>query len=192
MRSSPEGPCYYARTMEMLDVLNPDGTPTGEQKSKEEVHTQGLWHRAAHVWFVNGDGEILLQKRAANIRTYPGVFDVSAAGHLTAGDTPIEGALREVAEELGVQLAKDELVKIGEVAQQVTVHDGAYINNEWNDVYVVWKNIPIEDFTFTDHEVECVRYVPRTELKEWVRSGGENLVMHPGEFELLFAYLENN
>ncbi|MEX0918586.1 MAG: NUDIX domain-containing protein [Candidatus Paceibacterota bacterium] len=178
--------------MEMLDILNEDGSPTRKQVSKKEAHEKGLWHRATHIWFVNSNKEILIQKRAAHIESYPGEYDISAAGHLSAGDSPIDGALREVEEELGVKLSPNELIKIGELSNQSTQHNGKYINNEWNDIYVVKKDIPIKDFIIQEDEVELVKYVPLKEFKEWVESGGENLVMHTEEFNLLFNYLKNN
>lgn len=178
--------------MEMVDILNEDGSPAGKKVSKKEAHEKGLWHRAAHVWFVNSANEILVQKRAAHIESHPGEYDISAAGHLSAGDSPAEGALREVKEELGIELNPHELIKIGEVSQQGSQHEGKYINNEWNDIYVVRKDIPVNDFVIQESEVELVKYVPFEEFKAWVKSGGENMVMHPEEFILLFNYLENN
>lgn len=175
--------------MEMLDILNEDGSLTGEQASKKEAHEKGLWHRAAHVWFVNDNNEILIQKRALHIESHPGEYDISAAGHLSAGDSPTSGALREVEEELGIKIKPNELIKIGEISQQGIQQEGRYINKEWNDIYVVKKDIPIKEFVIQEEEVELVKYIPLKEFKDWVQSGGENLVMHPEEFALLFEYL---
>ena len=152
--------------MEMLDILNEDGSPTGKQVSKKEAHEKGLWHRAAHVWLVNNNNEILVQKRAQHIESHPGEYDISAAGHLSAGDSPMEGALREVEEELGIKLDSEELIKIGEISNQSTQHEGKYINKEWLKLKAKY-NLDFE-------------------------SGGENLVMHPEEFTLLFEYLASN
>lgn len=175
--------------MEMVDILNNDGSLTGQQISKKEAHIKGLWHRAAHVWFVNSSGEILLQKRAANIESHPGEYDISAAGHLSAGDTGITGALREVKEELGITLNESDMIKIGEVKQEGIQRNGTYINREYNDVYVVHKDIPIEDFVIKESELELVKYIPITELKTWVSEDKKDLVKHQDEFEMLFKYL---
>jgi isopentenyldiphosphate isomerase len=176
--------------MEMIDVLNPDGSRTGTQVSKKEAHIKGLWHRSAHVWFVNKKGEILLQKRAANIESHPGEYDISAAGHLTAGDTQIMGALREIKEELGLDLEEKDLIKIGEVKNESVQRGGAYINKEYNDIYVVHTDIPAEDFILQESEVELVKYIPTEELKSWIAEEKKDLVMHPEEFKILFAYLD--
>lgn len=42
-----------------MDVLDKDGNPTGEIKSKREIHEQGLWHMASWVWIYNNKGDIL-------------------------------------------------------------------------------------------------------------------------------------
>ncbi len=175
---------------EMVDKLNSDGTPTGEIVSKKDAHKNGFWHRAAHVWFVNSNNEILLQKRADNIESHPGEYDISAAGHLVAGDSFIKGALREVKEELGVELEEKDLVKIGELHSESTQHEGRYINKEYNDVYVVKKDIPISDFVIQESEVSLVKYLSLEEFKKWIREKRSDIVMHPKEFELLFDYLD--
>ena len=176
----------------MVDVLNEDGSPTREVVSKVEVHEKGLWHRAAHIWFVNSKNEILLQQRAEHIESHPGEYDISAAGHLQAGDSRIEGALREIEEELGIKLKEDDLIKLGELRQESTQYDGKYINKEHNDVYVVKKDIPISDFTIDESEVDHIEYVPIDKFKKWISERKEDLVMHPGEFELLFDHLSLN
>ena len=178
--------------MEMIDVLNEDGSLTGRQASKKEVHEKGLWHRAAHIWFLNSKNEILLQKRAEHIESHPGEYDISAAGHLTAGDSKIEGAIREAEEELGIKLNEKDLIKIGEIRNESTQYNGTYINKEYSDVYVVRKDIPIEDFIIQEDEVDHIKYIPVEEFKGWVKDRKEDLIMHDKEYSMLFGYLENN
>jgi isopentenyldiphosphate isomerase len=175
---------------EMVDVLNSDGIPTGEIISKKDAHKNGVWHRAAHVWFVNNNNEILLQKRANHIESNPGKYDISAAGHLMAGDTFIKGALREIKEELGIDLEEKDLVKIGELHNESTQHEGKYINKEYNDIYVVRKDIPISDFTIQESEVSLIKYISIEEFKKWVDKKRSDLVIHSKEFDLLFNYID--
>lgn len=178
--------------MEMIDVLNEDGSQNGSVVSKKEVHEKGLWHRAAHVWFVNNKNEILLQKRQKNIESHPDKWDISAAGHLSAGDTKLQGALREVEEELSVELEEKDLIRIGEVRNESTQHEGKYINKEYVDIYVVCKDLPINDFVIQESEVSEVRYIPLGELKKWVLEKRSDLVLRAEEFKILFHYLENS
>lgn len=176
--------------MEMVDILNSDGSPSGKRVSKKEAHEKGLWHRTAHVWLVNKNNEILLQKRADHIESNPGMYDISAAGHLSAGDTRVAGALREVEEELGIHINENDLINIGEIRQESTQHNGRYINKEYSDVYVVRSGIPVSGFVIQESEVDHVLYIPTAELKKWVDEKRKDLVMHLEEFRILFRYLE--
>lgn len=56
---------------------------------------------------------MLLQKRSMNKDSFPGKFDTSSAGHIQAGDEPLESALRELGEELGIQATPEQLVFAG-------------------------------------------------------------------------------
>lgn len=85
---------------ECVDVLDENGNKTGIVKTRKEVHTTGEWHKVAFVFVVNSNGEIILQKRSAEKSTNPNKWTASASGHLTAGDSDIEGALRELEEEI--------------------------------------------------------------------------------------------
>ena len=53
--------------------------------------------------------QILLQKRSQNKDSFPGKFDTSSAGHIQAGDEPLESALRELKEELGISATPEQL-----------------------------------------------------------------------------------
>jgi len=68
---------------------------------KNQAHAKEQWHCAAHIWITDGEN-VLIQLRAKNKIQYPDLWDITAAGHLSAGDTPIKGAIREYQEELGI------------------------------------------------------------------------------------------
>ena len=94
--------------MELFDVIDSKGNPTGQIVSREKVHAEGIPHRTAHIWIIRekeGRVQILLQKRSQNKDSFPGKFDTSSAGHIQAGDEPLESALRELKEELGTGTA---------------------------------------------------------------------------------------
>jgi isopentenyldiphosphate isomerase len=93
----------------LMDVLDKDGNPTGQKMSKREIHENGMWHMASWVWIYNNKGQILLQLRSQNKDNHPGEWDISAAGHVEAGETPLEAAIREVHEEIGLSVTPDQL-----------------------------------------------------------------------------------
>ena len=84
--------------MELFDVIDSKGNPTGQIVSREKAHAEGIPHRTAHIWIIRekeGRVQILLQKRSQNKDSFPGKFDTSSAGHIQAGDEPLESALWE-------------------------------------------------------------------------------------------------
>jgi isopentenyldiphosphate isomerase len=175
--------------MEMVDVLNNDGTPTGQRVSKKEVHEKGWWHRTVHVWIVNNRKEILMQITSKNVTHYPGEYDISTAGHLSAGESPTQGALRELKEELGIKLSKEDLIEIGEIKQEGyrTVKTK---NKEWCNIFLIRKDIPADELTLDSTTIESVKYISICEFKKWINNEDGNPPIHPDELKILFKYLE--
>ena len=78
---------------EIFDIIDTQGNPTGETVTREKAHAEGIPHRTAHIWIIRekyGRTEVLLQKRSMNKDSFPGKFDTSSAGHIQAGDEPLE------------------------------------------------------------------------------------------------------
>ena len=74
--------------MEILDVVDERGVPTGEKVERSAAHEKGIRHRTSHVWIVRYKErrlQVLLQKRSENKDSYPGCYDISSAGHIPAG-----------------------------------------------------------------------------------------------------------
>lgn len=86
-------------TEEHFDIVDASGVPTGETRPRSEVHAKGLRHRACHVWLLAPQtGELLLQRRADVKDSWPGRWDISSAGHLSAGEESLPTAMRELDE----------------------------------------------------------------------------------------------
>mmetsp|Transcript_12467 Transcript_12467/g.31613 ORF Transcript_12467/g.31613 Transcript_12467/m.31613 type:complete len:194 (+) Transcript_12467:405-986(+) len=156
---------------EYLDVLDENGNMTGERKLRAHVHRDGDWHRTVHIWIFNADRtQVLVQQRSKAKESWPGLWDVSCAGHVSAGESSLEGALKELEEELGVcpdtdDAGHEQLVFRFAWKNQAVLNDGAYINNEHTDVYTLCLDRPLSSFVLQAEEVEAVRYIPVDRLR---------------------------
>ncbi len=88
---------------ELFDVVNEQDEVIG-QLTRGEVHKQRLLHRAVHVFVFDAKGRVFLQKRSMAKDTNPGCWSPSASGHVDAGETYDHAAVRELHEEIGVQV----------------------------------------------------------------------------------------
>jgi isopentenyldiphosphate isomerase len=88
---------------EIFDVVN-ERDEVIDQKPRSEVHARGLPHRAVHVLVFNSRGEIFLQKRSMKKDRQPGIWDSSCSGHVDSGENYDQTAIRELHEELGLNL----------------------------------------------------------------------------------------
>ncbi|KAI3890270.1 hypothetical protein MKW92_017447 [Papaver armeniacum] len=157
-----------AQVEEHFDVLTKTGEKTGITKPRSHVHRDGDYHRAVHVWiYAETTGELLVQRRADNKDSYPGLWDISSAGHISAGDSSLISARRELQEELGVTLPNDAFELIFVFLHEAVTNNGNFINNEFNDVYLVTTvdPIPLEAFTLQETEVSAVKYIKWEEYK---------------------------
>ncbi len=92
------------RQDEVFDIVDAADVVIG-QATRGEVHARKLWHRAVHVLVFNAAGEVFLQKRSQAKDSSPGCWDSSCSGHLDAGEAYDEAAVRELREEIGLEVA---------------------------------------------------------------------------------------
>ena len=149
---------------ELFDVYRENGEQAGMVASRDFVHWKGLWHRTVHIWLTGKDAEgntaLLIQLRAAGKRLYPSHWDISAAGHIPAGEISVEGALRELEEELGVHAAPDDLRFAGTLIMTYDDDiDQGYHDREFCDVYLLDCRMDESEFTLQESEVEKVMWM---------------------------------
>ncbi len=88
---------------EVFDVVNERDEVIG-RATRREVHQQGLMHRAVHVLVFNARGQVFLQQRSLQKDRQPGLWDSSASGHLDRGEDYDACAMRELKEEIGLEV----------------------------------------------------------------------------------------
>ncbi|HVM47915.1 MAG TPA: NUDIX domain-containing protein [Candidatus Acidoferrum sp.] len=88
---------------EIFDVVNERDEVIGRE-TRREVHRLGLMHRAVHVLVFNAAGQVFLQKRSMSKDRQPGLWDSSASGHVDTGEDYDACAVRELREEIGLEV----------------------------------------------------------------------------------------
>ncbi len=172
--------------MEYIDIFDENNNPTGEIKEKAQAHEDGNFHRTAHIWIMNDKKELLLQKRSATKKSHPNCWDISGAGHIRAGESVTVGAIRELKEELGIEVNEKDLQYIATIKSTKNPK-----NMEFGYVYLLRCNKKIEEYIFEDEEVSEVKYVYYEELEKMVEDKTEGLLLHDEEFKKLFEYIRN-
>lgn len=149
---------------ELIDILTPDGKSTGKTALKSEAHKNGWFHATVHIWLFTSDKKILLQQRAFTKKVFPGLWDISVAGHIGAGESILSSAKREVFEEIGVELKEKDLIKIGTRMHQVS-HPNGIQDNEHHHVFIAELKVPISQLIIQKEEVADVKLFDLSVLK---------------------------
>lgn len=181
--------------MELFDVTDDKGIPTGETVSRKEAHEKGIPHRTAHIWIARkqDDGyQVLLQKRSAEKESFPGMYDTSSAGHIQAGDDPLESAQRELNEELGLNAQERDLKYVGKfrINYEAEFHNKIFKDNEVAFVYVYEKPVDIAGLSLQKEEVEEVRWFDINEVHEGCEHRDGTFCVPTEGLETLMKYLD--
>ncbi|PMC34308.1 NUDIX hydrolase [Bacillus sp. UMB0899] len=134
--------------------------------TRSDVHKLGFWHEAFHCWFVQNDKGIhyiYLQLRSKKKKDYPNLFDITAAGHLLADET-VEDGVREIKEEIGIDVNFDDLIPLGELKYCVVKNE--FIDKELANVFLYKNEEEFDDFTLQAEEVAGIVRVEFTKFSQ--------------------------
>ena len=166
--------------MELLDIVDENGLPTGRTVEREKAHLEGRRHRTSHVWLVrerDGKTQVLLQKRSDNKDSFPGCFDISSAGHIPAGVDFIPSAVRELKEELGIDINGEELIFCGnrDVAWNTEFYGRPFIDRQYSRIFALWCDKDEAEFTLQEEEVSQVMWM---DLDAAIEAVKDNTIRH--------------
>jgi 16S rRNA (adenine1518-N6/adenine1519-N6)-dimethyltransferase len=160
---------------EILEVVDEQNQVLARAE-RTKIHRQDLMHRAVHVFLFNSKGELYLQKRAAGKDEFPSCYDSSAAGHLSPGEGYQSGALRELAEELGIAASLQEVAYLP-----------ASPETGWEFVKL-YTAVSDETVQPNQHEIEEGDYYSIEEIKSWMTNDGNKFTP---SFKKLFALYQS-
>ncbi len=139
---------------EQLDIVTPTGTYI-RTAPRAEVHDGGHWHQVFHCLLVRtgSPARIVLQRRHRSKAAFPGLLDLSATGHLEAGETPVDG-IRELNEEMGIQADPGALVPVG--VRLLVDDEGEGQNRERVHLFFMTDDRPLDAYAPEPTEVSSL------------------------------------
>jgi isopentenyl-diphosphate delta-isomerase len=166
-----------------FDRINDRDELIGGTASYDEVHGKGLWHRGVHIIIYTPDKKIVMQKRSPSLKYHPSEIEVTVGGGVDAGETPRHAIIREVSEELGIHLNKDDLHFIGKTKSN------HHTRSQTNRVFIYSYSICIPEVALKMHidigETSLAFLVPERELRRALKV---HRIKNIGRISSLYAY----
>ncbi len=148
---------------EYLEIFDENNNTLNKSKERSIVHKQGLWHREVCIWIINEKNQVLIQKRASTKILGANKWSL-CAGHVIYGESLIEGAVREVMEEVGIPNLSPSDLKLFHVRKS-EYDNGEIKNNHYKYCYILKTNLKLEDYTIQEEELSEIKYVDLEHLK---------------------------
>lgn len=147
--------------MEVWDIYNENREKTGKTIIRGEEMQEGDFHQVVHVWIMNEEGHFLIQRRQPWKIGWSNMWDCAAAGSALTGETSEMAAIREVKEELGIDLQMSN----SEILFTIKFPRG------FDDHFLVVQNVDIEDLSLQYEEVGDAKWASIEEILEVVQLG---------------------
>ena len=149
---------------EVFDIVDENGQPTGETVTRSQAHAEGIRHRTAHIWVVR-----------------------------EKGDKPLESAVRELSEELGIQANPDDLHFSGTfpIQYEKEFHGKPFKDNEIAFVYVYDEEVGIDNLTIQKEELDTVEWFSLEEVYQACQPPrNEKFCVPMGGLEIVRKYVK--
>ena len=166
--------------MELLDVYNEEGKTTGkivERGKKDESFLPGEHIAIAQIYIENSKGEFLFEKNNKKV----GFPYVPVGGHITSGETPRETIIREVKEEIGIDISNEDIIDLGFFVIDFPVRFLFYVK----------KDINKKDLKLQESEVKDIIYLTKEDIRTGIEYGLIKKV-HSETFDRVVEYIDKN
>jgi isopentenyldiphosphate isomerase len=155
---------------ELLEIWDWDrGVPTGKSVTRALSHREGIPHEGVHLWIIRNtkDGwEVLFQHRSPDKKMYPDCLDITVGGHVPFGleNNKIQ---KEAYEEIGIEPDEESLFDLG-LFRYEEKGNGIF-HREFQRVYILLDNRPLDRYRFIDGEVTGIYAVPVKYLESMLK-----------------------
>lgn len=160
---------------ELWDILDENGNKTGKTVERGKAMNQDEYHLVVHVWIKNKSGEFLITKRTPNKITLPNMWETTC-GSAIVGDDSLKAALREVKEEISIDLAPTDGEFLYRLQRQH--HDFP----DFIDVWLFKAKVDITEVIYQPEEVCGAKWAKPSQIRSMIELG---------EFADTFTYLED-
>lgn len=147
--------------MEYWDIYDIERVKTGRTMVRGSEFEDDAYHLVVHVCIFNDKNEMLIQQRQPFKEGWPDMWDITVGGSAVTGDTSQKAAEREVLEEIGLKL------DLKGIRPHLTVN----FDRGFDDIYLIEKNVDINELTLQPEEVQAVKWAGRDEILAMIEKG---------------------
>lgn len=145
--------------MELWDILDDNGNPTERIHNRADILPEGEYHLVVMVAVINSDNKLLLMYRHPE-KLNGDCWEISG-GSALSGEDSLTAVQRELSEETGISLSKENFCFIRRKKCKTT----------FQDVYYACADVPVEEITFQEGETTGAKWVTKEEFIEIVEGG---------------------
>lgn len=143
--------------MELWDLYDKDRVLTKETMVRGDEMKKDTYHLVVHVVIINSENQMLIQQRQWNKNSAPGLWDITVGGSVLAGETSLEGAIRETSEELGIDLNLNQ-----------RPHLSVPFDDAYDDIYIVNQEVELNSLMVPNDEVLGTKWASIDEIYEMI------------------------
>lgn len=146
--------------IEYVDIYDKYKNNTGKVKIRHESLLDGEYTLGVQAAIINSSHQILISKRSKNKKVCPLMWECNG-GQVLSGEEGIDAIIREIKEELGINLNKEKAILLKTVKKE----------HKFKDIYLFYQDVDIKDIKFLDDEVMDVKWVSINEYMDMFNNG---------------------
>ena len=174
--------------MEEFDVLNENGEFTSKLQQEKNVILK-VYGIEQFMRLYLTKMEMYYFKKEVTKKAWPNLWNVTAGGHVLAGEFGIDALKREVKEELGIEISNDEIHYL--VGSTSTNIKGNIINNHFNECYIVTKDIDIKDINLQKEEVSDIKWFSKDDILKRIDNNYDEITEKVGPWNFLQSIMKS-